>query len=230
MAELGTPRGVLPPIIPTTTPAGYTPPSGTGAVQNFSGFPNFPVPFPYQNMPQQLLASMQNKTPGTYQRFGAATTTPAASTGLLNFPMQTPAPAPSGGGLLNPPGGAGPSSVPSGVGGGMTPNMQSQLSALRAYEAARGYTQPTTPQFNQGLFNGLNDAQKFVYLNSLPRGSYDGNASVQPFMGANWNNIDYNGLINGIGANQLKWDFTNNQIRGPQGLLSNPTLSYTYGG
>ena len=104
----------------------------------------------------------------------------------------------------------------------ITPQTMQQIRTAQA--------QATTPQFNQNTFNGLNDAQKFVYLNSLPRGQFDGNTSVQPFMGANWNNIDYNGLINGMGANQLTWDFGANQIRGPQGLLSNPTLSYTNGG
>lgn len=224
MAELGTPRGLLPPIAPVQAPAGYVPPSGTGAAGTFKGFQNFNVPgFPYQNMPQQLLASMQNRPQQTYGRFGGQSPTPLPASGLLNFnpsgPTNTPQSVQST-----------PQSVPTRSGMTIDPNADRKSQLYSQIQQMRQAQQAPTPTFNPSLFGGLNDAQKFVYLNSLPRGSFDGNASVAPFMGANWNNIDYNGLINGTGANQLTWDFGANQIRGPQGLLSNPTLSYTYGG
>lgn len=79
---------------------------------NFT-FPNFNVPFPYQNLIQQLQASMQSPTPGSYGRFGGTGLMAGTPGGTGSQPPATPpgAVAPSGP-TVGPPGFNGPGSGP----------------------------------------------------------------------------------------------------------------------
>ena len=84
---------------------------------NFT-FPNFNAPFPYQNLIQQLQASMQSPTPGSYGRFGGTGLMAGAPGGTGSQPSPTPLP-----GAVAGPGGTYPMPIaPSFVGNNRVPS------------------------------------------------------------------------------------------------------------
>ena len=202
------------------------------APQGFQ-FPNFGVPFPFQNMLAQLAASMQPAQGGQYGRFGAGQTQlPPQAQGNLPPPNMQP---PAGGGLLGgaqPPGSvsagnlppAGPATGYPGMGmpstrGGSYEQMKANTLApiadmRRARIQAQTAQQPSLQQF-ASTFNSLpTDAQKFVYWNSQPsKGMYDPFVNSLPnFRG--WVNDQFNnGDMNGTPLSGMKWDPVLNRIR-----------------
>jgi hypothetical protein len=195
------------------------------APQGFQ-FPNFGVPFPFQNLPAQLAASMQSPQGGQYGRFGASETRlPTQAQGNLP-PPTTQGPPPgtpqlpgtiSAGNL--PP--AGPATgypgmgMPSTRGGSYEQMKAGTLGQIADMQRSRLPQQPSLQQF-ASTFNSLpTDAQKFVYWNSQPtKGMYDPFVNSLPnFRG--WVNDMYNNQsYNGSPLSGLKWDSVLNRIRG----------------
>jgi len=240
MAVPNLPFGVLPPSqLPMVAPAGSTgqpmPQPGSNAT-GFQGFPNFNVPFPYLNLPQQLQASMQTPRDQSYGRFGTGTN-PGVGTlpQLPQLPSQAQVPFQPPTGLPQLPGTQPPGSVSAGnlptqgaatgfPGLGMPSTSGSGYEAMKAgtlgqiadMRRARMQTQtaqqPNLQQF-ASTFNSLpTDAEKFVYWNSQPsKGMYDPFVNSLPdFRG--WVNNMFNNY-NGGSLAGAKWDPLLGQIR-----------------
>lgn len=232
MAVPNLPFGVLPPSqLPMVGPAGTNnqqPQPGTNAT-GFQGFPNFNVPFPYLNLPQQLQASMQTPRNQSYGRFGTGTN-PGVGTlpQLPQLPSQAQVPFQPPTGLPQLPGtqsaGSMPTQgaatgfpglgMPSTSGSGYEQMKAGTLDAIRDMQRARLPQQPSLQQF-ASTFNSLpTDEQKFVYWNSQPtKGMYDPFVNSLPnFRG--WVNDMYNNQsYNGAPLSGLKWDPILGQIR-----------------
>jgi hypothetical protein len=211
-------RGALPQLPATIPPAGASP-NQPGAAGGFQGFPNFNVPFPYANLPQQLQASMQ--MPQGQQQYGrfAGQLPPQANGQLPPMPPNLPQ-LPQ---QAQPQGAMNASNLPTGPGGGMpgfAPSSSQSYQQMKAdtlrqltagqRQRAAANTGPSLAEFQQ-TFNSLPEADRFVYWNNLP---HNGSGEIDKYLSSvpgfrSWVNNMYNNYNGGSLAG----------ARAPQGLL-----------